>query len=843
MKADIFFANSIDVNNRYRYDDKFIQYFIIKKIYEYGKPMTVSDLADLIENIYSCNINRTKTYKYFSSFLYCEDDEFDITTSQVKRLNKTNEFKDVLFQLEREKEEEIYKILNERFLSFREFDAVNAVIYLMTLQKIANRDCTDKALSEYYDFITNYNKYYSITDNTLDRIDCIYYSLPINQLFKNEIIKKVLFSNGINTIADLINHSVTFALTVLSIDFQASIDSLKSLDSWVENELSTKLSEIFNSLKENQLETLSLRNGFETEEMTLEEIGSKSGLTRQRIEQIEKSAEEKVIEKSNSIQNQIHALFYNLAIIEKRYITIEQLNSYFDSSLITNYYLFVISVSDSILKYDKKLKIVYNSAICSIEELRDEVINVYGDFLSLQDYQDLNQFEKNIVNICYKLINNSVYVHKSYGSKQLIGVVIDDNFPEGYHIGSNKDYQLLKNRYQERFGFNEKFPSERSIVGFIERLGYCQIDRGTYKNPANCVTLPKELVDKMINYILINSPTIFYSSIFSKFESELKELGVNNYYYLKGLIDPLLPSDFKAKRNFISTSNNVVSTTDTIVSFMKSFNGKFTMTDLENKFEGVKDYTFYNALYNEIENGLVWTSGKSFVYLDKLYISQDTIDEFKQFIDKLFASLSAAAISSRKIYAKLCLTNKDLLNRLKIANDNFSTFSLARTLFSNDYGFNRPIISKDKSQHADSYSMIVNYVLSLESFNHKTINTYVAKMNIRNLYSYLAFMEDMSDDFVQINIETMIKKNKLNLNEDILKEIDYLLTLILERFGKLDTRQFNGYQMFPKIEYNWNQYLLAGIVRTFLSNKYTVESTSNFFNDTYFIIGGIHNGK
>lgn len=843
MKADIFYNTSIDTNNRYRYEDKFIQYFIIKKIYENRNPMTERELIDWIENIYSCNINGTKTYKYFSSFLHFEEDEFDITTLQAKRLVKTNEFKNILFQLEWEKEEEIYKILNERFLSFREFNVLDAVMYLMTLQKVANRDCTDKTLSEYYDFITNYDIYYSITDNTIDRINHIYFSLPVNQIFKNKIIKKVLFSNGVNIIGDLIKHSITFVLTIFSTDFQASIDELKCLDVWGENWLSIKITELFNSLKEKQLEILSMRNGFGTAKMTLEEIGSKLGVTRERIRQIEEKAKEKIVEKSSSIQNQMYALFYFLAKIEKRYITVEQLSSYFQSALITNYYLFVISCNDGILKFDKELKIIYNSAICSIEELSDEVINVYGKFLSLKDYQDLNPFEKNIVHSRYKLIYDFMYVHKSYGLKELIGEVMDDNFSEGYHIGSDQDYQLLKKKFQEKFGFNEEFPSERSIVGFIDRLGYCQIDKGTYKNSANCATLPEELVDQMINYILINSPTVFYSSIFSKFETDLKELGVNNYYYLKGLIDPLLPSDFKTKRNFISTSNNIISTSNAIILFMKSFNGEFHMNDLKNKFAGVKDYTFYNVLYNEIENGLVWTSGKSFVYLDKLYIDQDTIDEFKQFIDKLFVSLSTPAISSRKIYAKLCLTNKDLLKRLKIANDNFSTFSLVRTLFSNEYRFNRPIISKDKSQYTNSYRMIVNYVLSLDSFNHTTINTYVAKMNIRNLYSYLAFMEDMSDDFVQINIETMIKKNKLNISEENLKELDYLLTLILERFGKLDTRQFNGYQMFPKIEYNWNQYLLAGVVRTFLSHKYTVENTSNFFNETYFIIGGSRDGK
>ena len=102
-------------------------------------------------------------------------------------------------------------------------------------------------------------------------------------------------------------------------------------------------------------------------------------------------------------------------------------------------------------------------------------------------------------------------------------------------------------------------------------------------------------------------------------------------------------------------------------------------------------------------------------------------------------------------------------------------------------------------------------------------------------------MEDMSDEFVQVNIETMVKKNKINIDQNALNDIQKLIELIIKRFGKLDTRQFNGYQMFPSIEYHWNKYLLVGIVRTYLSDKFTIDNTTNFYNDTDFIIGGNQN--
>ena len=109
-------------------------------------------------------------------------------------------------------------------------------------------------------------------------------------------------------------------------------------------------------------------------------------------------------------------------------------------------------------------------------------------------------------------------------------------------------------------------------------------------------------------------------------------------------------------------------------------------------------------------------------------------------------------------------------------------------------------------------------------------------MNIRGLYSYLSFMEDMSDEYVQYNIETMIKKDKFDISTNELVQIDNLLKLMIERFNKIDTTTFSGYMMLPKLKYHWNKYLLVGIIRSYFPNEYEIENTSNFYDQTDFII-------
>lgn len=121
-----------------------------------------------------------------------------------------------------------------------------------------------------------------------------------------------------------------------------------------------------------------------------------------------------------------------------------------------------------------------------------------------------------------------------------------------------------------------------------------------------------------------------------------------------------------------------------------------------------------------------------------------------------------------------------------------------------------------------------------DSFNFKMIQDYQSKMNIGGLYSYLEFMENMSDEYVQVDIDEMVKIEKLNLNEVTIKEIKRVIDLILDNFNVIETSKFNAYSLLPKISYVWNKYLLVGIIRSYLSEYYDIKNTEKTYSNTDF---------
>ena len=68
----------------------------------------------------------------------------------------------------------------------------------------------------------------------------------------------------------------------------------------IRQELNSKISELLMNLPKREKEILRMRFDFSGEAKTLEEIGQKIGVSRERVRQIEKRAKEKLKRKSNS---------------------------------------------------------------------------------------------------------------------------------------------------------------------------------------------------------------------------------------------------------------------------------------------------------------------------------------------------------------------------------------------------------------------------------------------------------------------------------------------------------------------------------------------------------------
>ena len=97
-------------------------------------------------------------------------------------------------------------------------------------------------------------------------------------------------------------------------------------------------------------------------------------------------------------------------------------------------------------------------------------------------------------------------------------------------------------------------------------------------------------------------------------------------------------------------------------------------------------------------------------------------------------------------------------------------------------------------------------------------------------------MIDKSDDYIQVDVDRCVKKEKLNLDEYKLEQIKKELNYHINSFGPIKTSEYRNFSRFPILNYEWNKYLLVGIIRGYFDDLFEIEYTDNMSTKTDYII-------
>ena len=268
--------------------------------------------------------------------------------------------------------------------------------------------------------------------------------------------------------------------------------------------------------------------------------------------------------------------------------------------------------------YDPKYNLIYDSERTSIEDIENEVIKEYGNLLAKSKYNLLKGLKREIIDNNYTQVGKqrNLFKYRKCNKTDFLVDLIDEIFPNGYHLYSEDDYSVLRNEYINALGDDLEPPSMAAVRGVLSRDMFCQIGRGMYKIRRKCHEIPNELLNVIFDFINSRLPVVDYITIYTQFEDELKLLGIDNYHYMKGIIDHSLPDDLITQRNYITESSSRITAIEARLAFMKSFDLTFSMDDLKEKYPGIKPYVFAFQIYSEEKNGLIQIGNGKYIYFD-----------------------------------------------------------------------------------------------------------------------------------------------------------------------------------------------------------------------------------
>ena len=841
MKGKTIINHSIGQSSiNYKVLEPYVIYQSAKIIKNYGRiPIKVLfDEFKKSDKVYSSLNKRNYKNLIKKNFHldYSQNEYVSLIEEQVDAISFLNNVK-----IETEKLEFIDILLELEALNNLGFTKYDKVLLYKYIWHQYNKYHIDQNLLESYFFVTC-----CLTDELAALLDSVINSIPDslnNQYINKYLLEKEVIDTfyllGIEKIIDLKNVSPYLLIVLYNHKTNDLYYILNSLNSSFNEAILVFFNKIKWSFERDDYIIISGRNGWNGKKETLEDIGNKLSLTRERIRQKELKSSLILYNEANENKSLLNSFGYQLFNkYDSRILTTDTLMKEIKDD--TRLFLTLIEkIEYNSINYSHEYDVLYVGDTKELDTVVEknlrqiplafpenriiDIINVFDD--------KMKTLIKRIILINYKQSGN-FYIRKDFRISDVILLSMDKLFPTGYKISSDSNFNSLKRNIMEKYGDIGLVINKRQVAGLLENHKYRLVDRGTYLNPIYLPKLSANLVKDIIDFINNEGDLVHYDMIMYKFNEELNQLGVSNKYMLKGVLDPEINNLFYTKRDYI-TKHKGINSSAFINEYIASNDSEFSFDDLKNRFNGTKDYILYNVLYNR--NDIIWLSNKRFINKKNLKISDEVVLGIYEECEKLFEQLKSNQISSKKIYARLSFTNNALLKTINVVKSHNDLFSLLQSLFADKYYFNRPIISKTKEK-TNFYDMLKSYLSTKTEFNKEVVDGFSEKMNIRYLPSYIDFLEEMSEEYVQVSVDSMIRKDAFEINDEELSEIDGSLKLILTRMKLIDTKTFKGYYIFPQINKKWNKYLLIGILRTYFGDKYDIENTEKTYDVTDFLI-------
>ena len=431
MISEVYYTKEIDPSlNPHIYDDKYLVYLITKFLYKNG-PSTYEEIKQYVKGkVRVSNINSKKFVHVLSHFKLIGH-EYSLKDNYLVNISKVSKFESDFLILSWEQQEDLYKSLCP-FIGQQPFNVADVLPLVLAIDKIGTGRSQEFYSSVYFNTLLKYDENSRKLDECICDIDEGYKKLTVDFIFTEKVVVEMLFANGITTVHDLADLSLDSLLVIFACDFEYYLSILNTLTDDFEVNYKLVIKDVIDKLNDNEKEIIFLRNGFNgNPKMTLEEVGEKYQLTRERVRQIEAKGMKKVYSDIHLSNTLFASIYFNLTGKNDKYLTKEKFKRFVNDDILGDFILLLMQLSENYIVYDDKFEVIYDKKISSLEEISNEIMDAYGDYMTVTDFDSLDGFEKKVILNNYRLINEKVYLRRGVQERKLVTNIIDDIFPDG----------------------------------------------------------------------------------------------------------------------------------------------------------------------------------------------------------------------------------------------------------------------------------------------------------------------------------------------------------------------------------------------------------------------------
>ena len=681
----------------------------------------------------------------------------------------------------------------------------------------------------------------NISSIPVEKLDASIFHIP--ELSQN-IIKKLL-KHKVKTVKDLIEYINKHDLKseLKSIGYVKEQNIKNSICGFLDDNYVFSAKDTLKKILNDNLKTdngiIFLRrvNGETLEEIAQHPEGGGKSVTRETIRQKQSKFLSLIKPSLLYIVNEIKG--------ERHYIYLNELNNLFDNDAynrIVKYALSIIKDRYDYLEFaDACIETDYYT---NCEECINEFIkNSIGEYVNVTESEDsiidglhdygidfitIDAFKNALQENGYTINGDAAF--KKTGYAKMCARIVKTYFPNGIRIparhtnGDETDMEKIRKILFDEYGV--KLESDNETVGAQIRNQLILCGESRYISPDN-VQCDKELLYEIRNYINESKETKFFDkSIFEKFSGKLNYLSnIDNPYFLHGVLLYYFGDEFQGSRYYLrkrNVENHDASAADyreeQIYQYICGVNRPVTRAELKSKYKSWSDAMIAISLQDS--SRITPWEWNAFYSVELLNIKDKDVEKLRNILIEQISQYDGYT-NSYLVFESLKTCDDDFFVRYPVIKNEKNLFYLLAYLFNHVCDFRLPHIAlKDKFISVDANSL-VDYLLGYP--NSIKFSEYLfmcqrfrwPESQIRSVFKQYQGL------FFQISNDVYIRKKYFVLQQNVLKEInDVIINLMHD--GILFLGSDIDFSIFPKVDYEWNGFLLRSIINEYLSNKYRI---------------------
>lgn len=467
--------------------------------------------------------------------------------------------------------------------------------------------------------------------------------------------------------------------------------ALKSFLSWcgtsIETEIAKAIDSCFTDNKRREI------TSYRAQGKTLEEIGTLYNVTRERVRQIEKkSACLFPVKSAENILLLISATRRGAEILSA-----QEIAAYCGDDGILFLYLLRNAKGAKHYRYAKALDLfILGNAPLEEEHVRSFVDELPDrvDAVDLRTYLE-QATEKGLPS---ELVESQIRTDYHYmesihtwqrgklSLRQMSREILKEFDPDGIHITVHEELQLFREKLYARFGSEIRISEgDRALSIIIADVGMLR-DRSTYVSEREHI-LPDDLLERIREFVDQGDQNVYmFRALYEAFKPELLQSGVDNHYYLQGILKHEWNQFYSFSRDCISKGERLTSIYGAVELYIKSTGRYVPISEIRETFPGVTDAVLSFAL---AQKHIISCNGK-YIHVENLHLTEQHIQDLKQTLDMLLAD--GRAHHSRELFSLASTYNGGLLDEIGVIYQS-ELFSIAAYLYSSGCIFSRPWIA------------------------------------------------------------------------------------------------------------------------------------------------------